>query len=245
MSRTNVRTVSVFLVAAFLLALNVKPAAASYNQPISPSDHGNGGTWANLINRSDYTPAQRVQPLDLNIAEPTADQMADLAAAELMQFASGLSSGYATQVTGVFVDDVLAYPVVQQPSGSAGFVSTEDNVVTQFSTASQFGTVGILAHNFLAGVSFFNLSVDQDVYVVYGDGSTDHYVISGIRRFQALQPNSAYSDFVDLDTNISYSSTDVFYEVYSNSGMLVFQTCIANEGSSSWGRLFVIAEKVS
>ncbi|MEM5773450.1 MAG: hypothetical protein AAGU05_00505 [Anaerolineaceae bacterium] len=245
MSRTSVRTVSVFLVAAFLLTLNIKPAAASTTQPVAPSGHGNGGTWANIINRNDYTPAQRVQPLDLSISEPAVEQVADLAAAELMQFVSTLSTGYAAQVTGVFVDDVLAFPVVQQPSGSAGFVSTADDVVTQFSTPSQFGTLGILAHNYLAGISFFDLAVDQDVYVVYGDGSTDHYVIRDIRRFQALQPTSVYSDFVDLDTHVSYSSTDVFYEVYGNSGMLVFQTCIENEGNSSWGRLFVIAEKIS
>ena len=245
LSRSSVRSFTVILLVFILLSVSAISVSASYTQPIAPSGHGSGGTWANRIYQDDYVPAQKVQPVELGVNEQVVDQAVDLAAAELMQFAAGLKKGSGSQVTGVFVDDVMAYQVVQQPSGSAGYVSTDSDVVTQFSTAAKFGTVGILAHNFLAGISFFDLTPDEDVYVVYGDGSTAHYVIKDIRRFQALQPNSPYSSFVDLDTNVSYSSTNVFYEVYGNSGNLVLQTCIAADGIDSWGRLFVIAEKIS
>lgn len=245
MSRSSIRSFTVILLVFILLSVSAISVSASYTQSIAPSGHGSGGTWTNRIYQDDYGPAQKVQPVELGVNEQVVDQAVDLATAELMQFAAGLKTGSGSQVTGVFVDDVMAYQVVQQPSGSAGYVSTDADVVTQFSTAAKFGTVGILAHNFLAGISFFDLTPDEDVYVVYGDGSTAHYVIKDIRRFQALQPNSPYSSFVDLDTNVSYSSTDVFYEVYGNSGNLVLQTCIAADGINSWGRLFVIAEKIS
>lgn len=245
MSRSSIRFVTILLLVSVLLTIHVTGVSASYTQPTALSGHGNGGTWSNRIYRDDYAPAQKVQPVDLGVSEQVVDQAVDLAAVELMRFASSLQAGSNSQVTGVFVSDVMAYSVVQQPSGSAGYVSAQADVVTQFSTAAQFGTVGILAHNFLAGISFFDLSAGEDVYVVYGDGSTAHYVITDIRQFQALQPNSPYSKFIDLETNTTYSSTDVFYEVYGNGGNLVLQTCIAANGIDSWGRLFVIAEKIS
>lgn len=240
MSRTRIRTITILIVTLALLGMNTTTVAASRNLPTGPAGHGNSGTWANVIDRYDYMPARKVSADTVSVI----DQAVDLSVVKLMNFVSSLSVGSPDQVTGVFVNDVLAYPVVQQPSGNAGYVSTEDDVVTQFSTSSRFGTVGILAHNFLAGTAFFDLSIDQDVYVVFGNGSTDHYVIRDIRRLQALQPTSPYSTFVDLETNATYTSTDVFYDIYGNSGMLVLQTCIANEGIDSWGRLFVIAEKI-
>lgn len=231
MSRKNIRSISIFTLVITLLVVSAFSVSASYTQPIASSGRGTGGTWSNRIDRGDYLSALAGQPVDN-------------ASAELMQFASSLEAGTGSQVAGIFVDEVMAYPVVQQPSGSAAYVSADEGVLTQFSLPTQYGTVGILAHNFLAGVSFFDLAPDQDVYVVYGDGSTIRYVIKEVRQYQALQPNSPYSNFVDLDTNASYSSTDLFYDVYGNQGNLVLQTCIAAEGIDSWGRLFVIAERV-
>ncbi len=247
MSRKQIRTFTALTMVIIALLTSATNVLAN---PIAPSandaSHELGGIWSNILTPYFYEPAGgEVSLPETGVGENLVDIQSERTAEALSQFVSSVINGSPNIVSGVFVNDVLAYPVIQQPSGSAAFVSTQEDVVTQFALAAQYGTVGILAHNYLAGLSFFNLSSGQDVYVVYGDGTTAHYVITEIRRFQALQPYSAYSEFIDLDNNSRYSSSDVFYEVYGNVDRLVLQTCIAAEGVDSWGRLFVIAELVS
>ncbi len=144
-------------------------------------------------------------------------------------------------VAGVYVRDVLAMPVLQQPSGNAGWVSESENAITQFGLANQFNTTGLLAHNTHAGAEFFDLNVGQIVIVVKGNGETSKYRIDSVHEYQALQPTNPYSNFVDLNTNQTLTATDLFYKVYTGSHHLTFQTCIEKDGELSWGRLFVIA----
>ena len=156
-------------------------------------------------------------------------------------FAASLNNGDSGQLVGVFADGTFALPVVQQ-GGNSGYVSTRNNTLTQFGLASDYGSTGILAHNYLSGKYFSSLSSGQTISLVYGDGSVKNYTVSEVRRYQALSPNSQYSDFVNLgDTTKQLSSSDLFLETFGQSGALVLQTCISKNGSSSWGRLFVIA----
>jgi hypothetical protein len=111
--------------------------------------------------------------------------------------------------------------------------------------AADYGSTAFLAHNYLAGANFFQVSEGQVITLVYGDGSTADFVVQSIRRFQALSPNSTQSTFVDLENNQKLSAADLFYSMYNSDNPVVLQTCIANEGESSWGRLFVIAVPVS
>lgn len=162
--------------------------------------------------------------------------------ATLNEFVAALPAGSANQVTGVYASGVFALPVVQQPAGDAGFVSSQPEVLTQFALASSYGTTGMLAHNTLAGAHFSNLEAGQFLTVVYGDGRTAFFQITAVERYQALQPTSPYSDFVDTATQSKLSATDLFYHIYNGDGQLVLQTCIEAEGNASWGRLFIIAE---
>lgn len=157
-------------------------------------------------------------------------------------FAASVNNGSASQITGIYAADKFAVKVVQQPSGNSGYVSTSSETATQFGLASSYGSIGILAHNYLAGGYFFGLSSGSTITVIYGDGSKKDYTVSEVRQYQALNPSSVYSNFVNLsDTSKQLSSTDLFYETYGKSGALVLQTCISKNGNSSWGRLFVIA----
>ena len=156
----------------------------------------------------------------------------------LESFISQVSNGNGGQVTGIYSDNLFSLSVVQQPSGQAGYVSTSGNTVTQFSMASG---LGFLAHNYLSGSLFFSLYGGAPITVVYGDGQSQSYRVSQIRQFQALSPDSPYSDFIDLASGESLSATDLFYQTYGVGGQLVLQTCISSNGISSWGRLFIIA----
>jgi hypothetical protein len=160
----------------------------------------------------------------------------------LADFVKSVEDGRAQTPVGIYVPGVLAFPIVQQPSGDPAYVSTQSSRVTQFRLASQYKTIGLLAHNNLAGQLFFNLQKFQILFVVYGDGSLDYYMVTGIQRFQALSPSSPYSDFVDLGNPYNkLSATDLFNRTYALGNRLIFQTCIEANGESSWGRLFITA----
>lgn len=165
--------------------------------------------------------------------------------ATLPEFAASMSNGRANQVVGVYAPSIFALQVQQQPKGSPGFVSTDEAAVTQFALAERYGTIGLLAHNHLAGEAFFDLRVGTPVAVVYGDGTMEHYIVVEVERYQALRPSSPYSDFRPLDEKgVRLSSTDLFYHTYTGDGELVFQTCIAADGNPSWGRYFATARRV-
>ena len=160
---------------------------------------------------------------------------------DLASFTLSVQNGQAGVVRGVYVDNVLAYPVIQQPSYNGNYVSDRDGVITEFGAARSNGNVGLLAHNTLVGKFFSNLKVGQTVTLVYGDGRTESFVITQILRYAALSPYSATSEFKNLDTNITVTASQLFSNAYSGSRHVTFQTCIEYNGNKSWGRLFVIA----
>ena len=156
-------------------------------------------------------------------------------------FSNSVQNGRADHVRGVYVPNVFALPVTQQPSGSPGFVSSENDLVTQFRMANTYGNVGLLAHNHLAGQQFFNLEVGDEVRLVNGDGTVEYFVVSEVLSFQALQPSSPYSSFRNLENEQVLTVEQMFKKVYLGDRHVTFQTCIEKDGELSWGRLFVIA----
>jgi hypothetical protein len=157
------------------------------------------------------------------------------------EFESQVVDGQANIVRGVYVPGVLAYRVVQQPVSNPGYVSQAEGVVTQFGMAAAYQVTGLLAHNYLAGTAFSQLRIGDEVRVVYGDGSVKYYTITRIARYQALQPYSGYSNFKDLESDRVYTAQDVFSMYYQGGDHVTFQTCIDQDGISSWGRIFVVA----
>jgi hypothetical protein len=145
-------------------------------------------------------------------------------------------------VQSVYVDNTLALDVVQQPDGDTNYVSPNNGEATQFSTVAQYGNVGLLAHNFLAGKDFSRLAIGQEVHLVYASGRVEHFVVTEILRYQALEPRSPYSSFQNMDNRDDVISVgEMFDRAYQGDYHLTFQTCIAKNGVSSWGRLFVVA----
>lgn len=159
---------------------------------------------------------------------------------QLSSRTAAASNASANVVTKISVSGLFDLPVVQQPSGNAGYVSTRKNTLTQFGLASDYGSIGILAHNNLAGKYFSNIN-GKTITITFSDGTTKNYTVSATMKFQAVEPTNPYSKFVDLNSSATLSSTDLFMQTFGQGGALVFQTCIAKNGSASWGRLFVIA----
>ncbi|HLF75530.1 MAG TPA: hypothetical protein VI524_14330 [Anaerolineales bacterium] len=156
-------------------------------------------------------------------------------------FVAQVQNGEADVLRGVYVPGVLALPVTQQPENDPNYVSGKNGQATQFATASQYGNVGLLAHNYLSGKSFSQLAVGQEVRLVYGSGKVEYFVVKEVLRFQALQPKSAWSEFRDMASDEVLSVQQMFNRVYAGDRHVTFQTCIQAYGNWSWGRLFVVA----
>jgi hypothetical protein len=156
-------------------------------------------------------------------------------------FVASVTNGQAGVVRGVYVPGVLALRVLQQPAGDPASVLQLDGVATQFSVAAQFHVTGLLAHNNLAGITFSRLRIGQEVRLVYGDSRVEYYMVNRLARFQALQPDIRDGHYLDLKSNITFTTQDIFSEFYNGNVHVTFQTCILQDGNSSWGRLFVTA----
>lgn len=149
-------------------------------------------------------------------------------------------------VRGLLIRNEVDLPVVQQPKGDTNFVSAEDDVVTQFASASPYGNIGLLAHNYLSGRSFSKLDLGQELTLVYEGGKTETFVVTQILQYQALDPKNPYSSFQNIDDeNEVLTVSQMFDRAYQGDRHLTLQTCIAAEGITSWGRLFVIASPKS
>ncbi len=119
----------------------------------------------------------------------------------ISNFVRTLTTSSAETVSGVYIPSEFAFNVTQQPAGNAGFVSSEENLITQFGLASKYGSTGLIAHNHLAGATFSDVTPGQTVVVVNGDGTLDYYHIFAVEKYQALSPYSPYSQFLNLDNS--------------------------------------------
>lgn len=156
-------------------------------------------------------------------------------------FVKQVQNGEANVLRGVYVSNVLALPITQQPVDDPNYVSSKDGEATEFSTASQYRNVGLLAHNNLSGRSFSQLAIGQEVRLVYGNGKVESFIVTEILYFQALEPKSALSTFRSMSNNAVLSAQQMFNRVYSGARHVTFQTCIKANGNWNWGRLFVMA----
>lgn len=160
----------------------------------------------------------------------------------LTTFINQVYDGDDSAIRGLYQDGNFALRVVQQPSNNAAYVSAVVGVATQFSMAKNYEVIGMLAHNYASGRHFFNIEYRDVIQVVYGDGSIVSYGVSEIHSYQALQPNSPHSKFLNLDTGETITATQMFKRVYMGSHHLTLQTCIQQGDIDTWGRLFIIAE---
>jgi hypothetical protein len=175
-------------------------------------------------------------PVTGAVVQPTASILS------LDQFSTALNSGKADVIVGVYAANTFALRVVNQVMNNPAYVSPMNGTVTQFGTATQYGTTGLLAHNYLSGAYFSKLALGQEIDIVNGDGAVRRYVVTNIRHFQALDSSSPYSNFVDVENGgAQLSSTELFNQTYTGGNKVIFQTCINANGNGSWGRLFVTA----
>ena len=236
------------LMAALLAAVSLFAARPAFAAP-SPAEAQPASTaasqrvsraWAKQLGEHRPAPSGRQRPAAAQYPAPPAQYPAPTTPSELAVFASTVIDGQAGVLRGVYVPEVLALRVIQQPAANF-YVDLTPGIATQFTAASANGVTGLLADNVSSGTQFYGLAPGQTVSLIYGDGTVRRYVVTSLDRFQALNPTSPYSEFVNLTSGARLSSTELFTQMYAGGDKVTFQTCIAQDGVMSWGRLFVTA----
>ena len=137
-------------------------------------------------------------------------------------------------VTGVYVDGLFAYRVLQ--TGNA--VPSGWGVVGQYARAKK--NIGLLAHNYAAGAKFHELKPGMKVKIVYGNRKVRTFTVKKIDRYQASDPQDLSDPFIHTQSGKQISAKGLFKTMYSSG--VTFQTCITQNGASTWGLLFVRAK---
>jgi hypothetical protein len=146
------------------------------------------------------------------------------------------------ELVGIFAPGNFEFKIIQQPLNHPEYVSEQEDSLTEFSLAKSETSTGLLAHNYLAGKHFSNLEIEDLLITISADKTISVYQITEISSYQALQPENPYSYFKDTNNPTQLlTSTALFKEIYRDSQTLVLQTCIAQDGQPSWGRLFIKA----
>jgi len=140
------------------------------------------------------------------------------------------SAGTVVQVT---VPGKFSYPVVQSGNQSpSGFL------VGQYSTAARNGNIGLIAHNYAAGASFYSLAMGDEITVTFSNGSTKTFVANNVLRYQLETPGD-FTSFINSNGQTVTAKT-VFNQAYKRN-QLTFQTCIAKNRNQEWGLIFILA----
>lgn len=183
---------------------------------------------------------------ELPIQPSTVDPMIVPRVPGLRDFIRNVTNGMADDLVGVYVPGILALPIVDQPAGNYGYVSNQQNTLTNFGLAEKYNTIGLLAHNDLAGKDFNKLLPYMRVILIYGNGRVNSFTITDVKYYHALEPYSPYSNFEDVENfGVKITAEDLFKQIYASDNQLVFQTCIAAGREPAWGRLFVTAQQIS
>jgi len=145
-------------------------------------------------------------------------------------------------VSGVYFGKNRFIRVVDQPTGKPGYVSSISNTATNFQLASRYGNIGLIAHNYLGGRLFNDLEIGDKIYIMDGFRRKKNYRVIEMLRYQAVNPRSTRSNFINLENKQLCTATDVFKRVYTGKHHLVLQTCIKKGKNQEWGRIFIIAQ---
>lgn len=156
----------------------------------------------------------------------------------LTQFISNVANGN-SQITGVYVENLMATPVVQQPPGNFEFISNDPNTITQFMLTTP-EVIGLLAHNYLAGKLFFNINIGDSIFIIDGYGGVAEYRVIEIDSYQVTKIDGVVK-YVDIHEYQELDTAQLFAKYYMGEKHLTLQTCITKDGDPVWGRLFITA----
>lgn len=137
----------------------------------------------------------------------------------------------------VYAPGAFNFEIIGQESDYE--VTLQDGAVSLFEGPfMEYGVVGLLGHDYLAGAEFYELERGDWLVVWLEGGGLEAYQITEMRRFQAVGLDYPFQALADLETGSVLSEEEVFEVMYRRPGGLVLQTCI----DGGWGLAFWVSE---
>ncbi len=147
-------------------------------------------------------------------------------------FRRSVTNGNGAQLTGIWVDGILAYKVLP---GSKNKASSRQNTAVIYQWAEGHGVTALLVHNYLGGTRLYNLDPGVRIAAIYGNGAVDWYLSRGGTWYESRD----YSDggfkgpfrlWSCSGCKFDISVDDIRWRHYSGAHHLAFQTCAYSEG---------------
>jgi hypothetical protein len=162
----------------------------------------------------------------------------------LAVFRSSVMNGTKGELTGVWVEGLLAYEVIR---GDGLSVPQDLNTASIYGWAAKRGVTAVMIHNDMGGTALYELKAGTQIAAVYGDGQVVWYVSRGITAYEA-QSYSAdgfqgpFRSWDCIRCSFDYSVEDIQQAHYTGTPHLAFQTCL--EGSGRMGFIVVEADPI-
>ncbi len=100
----------------------------------------------------------------------------------LDDFRLSVMNGNSAQITGVWVDGILAYKVLP---GSTNIAPNQQNTASIYQWADDHGVTALLIHNYLGGTRLYSLNAGVRIALIYGNGGVDWYLSRGGTWYEA------------------------------------------------------------
>ena len=150
----------------------------------------------------------------------------------LEDFRRSVTNGRADQLTGLWVEGVLAFKVLPGTSNTAP--STKDTV-SIYNWAEDHGVTGFLIHDYLGGTRLYHLNPGVRIAAIYGNGGVDRYVSRGGTWYESKTYTSRgfkgpFRIWSCVDCSFDVTVQDIRWRHYTGAHRLAFQTCVTAEG---------------
>lgn len=160
-------------------------------------------------------------------------------------FRRSVINGKPDDLTGVWVDGLLAYEVVR---GDGINVPQMPDTASIYKWADQRGVTALMIHNNLGGSALYELEEGRQIAAIYGDGRIGWYVSRGFTAYeaQAYTVNGFSGPFRPWDCescSFETSVEEIQAAHYTGSPHLAFQTCL--EGSGRMGLIVIEADPIT
>ncbi len=158
----------------------------------------------------------------------------------LEEFRRGVMNGNANQLTGIWVEDILAFRV---QAGLTTYAPTSDDALSIYRWAWEHGVVGLLIHDYRGGTKLYQLYPGTMIAAIYGNGGVDWYVSRGGTWYEAKTVSSRgfagpFRTWSCTECDFDLTVQNLRQRHYAGNHHLAFQTCVTAGGRMG----FVIIE---
>ena len=148
--------------------------------------------------------------------------------ASLDAFRRSVTNGNSAQLTGIWVEDTLAFRV---QAGLTTYAPTSKDTLSIYRWAWEHGVMGLLIHNYRGGTKLYQLNPGIMIAAIYGDGEVDWYVTRGGTWYEAQTYSSRgftgpFRIWSCGDCDFDISVQDIRWRHYAGTPHLAFQTCV-------------------